>query len=184
MRTRIGASTADETAGRKRHDGGLDSRPAKVRRCTSQYSLATPIVVLYLFDSQAFHLHGPQPLDSSFYRSNDLIRGGFEPLELLTKYGWYVNNDESRSWPVGVKLPNALGMFDMHGNVREWCHNLYRFPARHTDAVKTNEFRSLRGGCFTAHSTHVRSASHGNVKPPNRDYRYGFRPSRTYNLSP
>jgi hypothetical protein len=100
MRTRIGASTADETAGRKRHDGGLYSRLAKVRQCTSQYSLATPIVVLYLFDSQAFHLHGPQPLDSSFYRAsaearvcivNSISTKGIEQIDDVHRRTQHIN---------------------------------------------------------------------------------------------
>lgn len=40
---------------------------------------------------------------------------------LLAEYGWYLNNSGFRVQPVGAKLPNAFGIFDMHGNVEEWC---------------------------------------------------------------
>jgi eukaryotic-like serine/threonine-protein kinase len=44
-----------------------------------------------------------------------------EPQELLPRYAWYLQNSQDRSWPVGRLRPNALGLFDRHGNVFEWC---------------------------------------------------------------
>ncbi len=38
----------------------------------------------------------------------------------LDDYAWYIRNAESKTHPGGEKLPNALGLYDMHGNVREW----------------------------------------------------------------
>jgi eukaryotic-like serine/threonine-protein kinase len=40
-----------------------------------------------------------------------------ETEELLPRYAWYVTNSQDRTWPVGSKKPNDLGLFDMHGNV-------------------------------------------------------------------
>ena len=43
-------------------------------------------------------------------------------LELLTDYGWFRHNSSNRTWPIASLRPNGFGIFDMHGNVYEWCH--------------------------------------------------------------
>ena len=48
---------------------------------------------------------------------------------------WYWDNGEDRTWPVGQRLPNALGLYDMSGNVIEWCWDLYD---NYTATAKTN----------------------------------------------
>ena len=48
-----------------------------------------------------------------------------EPWELLEKYGWYNKNSPNRTQPVGSLKPNDLGLFDLHGNIWEWCQDRY-----------------------------------------------------------
>ena len=45
--------------------------------------------------------------------------------ELLDRYGWFENNSEKRTHPVRLQRPNLYGLFDMHGNAYEWCHDKY-----------------------------------------------------------
>jgi formylglycine-generating enzyme required for sulfatase activity/tRNA A-37 threonylcarbamoyl transferase component Bud32 len=49
-----------------------------------------------------------------------------ETAELLDRYAWYFTNPQERTWPVGSKKPNDLGLFDLHGNVYTWCQESYR----------------------------------------------------------
>ncbi len=46
--------------------------------------------------------------------------------ELLPRYAWFTKNSDSRTWPPGRLLPNDYGLFDILGNVREWCQDTYR----------------------------------------------------------
>ena len=112
-------------------------------------------------------------------------------VELLGKYAWYFQNSQNRAWPCGQLLPNELGLFDMLGNVYEWCHEqYYPYPEGEgnttTDdmnillSIKEQNPRILRGGTFYYHSTYVRSASRFWVAPSDRSAIYGFRSSRTY----
>src|SRR5271157_1205457 len=80
-------------------------------------------------------------------------------VELLGKYAWYSQNSQDRAWPCGQLLPNELGLFDMLGNVYEWCQEqYYPYPEGEgnttTDdmnillSIKERSPRLLRGGSF------------------------------------
>jgi len=113
--------------------------------------------------------------------------------DLLDRYGWYLSNSRDRTWPVGSKKPNLLGLFDTHGNVYEWCQERYvsysgsgAIAEDQPDkaAVANYGRRVLRGGSINNRATSVRSATRANHQPVDRNNTYGFRPARTYNLSP
>src|SRR5271157_4777174 len=112
-------------------------------------------------------------------------------VELLGKYAWYLQNSQDRAWPCGQLLPNELGLFDMLGNVYEWCHEQYYFyPEAEgntiTDdmnillSIKEQNPRLLRGGTFDNRPAYVRSAYRNGSAPSYRITVSGFRPSRTY----
>ncbi len=55
-------------------------------------------------------------------RAGSTTRFSFgDDRELLKEHGYFAGNSALRAWPVASKLPNAFGLFDMHGNVEEWC---------------------------------------------------------------
>ena len=65
----------------------------------------------------------------------------------LSLYGWGSENAGRRTHPVGLKLPNGLGLYDMHGNAREWCSDLCGVEGP-DDHGWYWEYRVVRGGGF------------------------------------
>ena len=68
----------------------------------------------------------------------------------LINYAWFSDNSDSKTHQVGKKLPNPWGLYDMHGNVWEWCWDWYdKFPAgsenNYTGAA-SGTYRVIRGG--------------------------------------
>jgi hypothetical protein len=113
-----------------------------------------------------------------------------ESEELLTKYGWYMQNSNDHSWPVGSLKPNDLGLFDMHGNVWNWCQERQLpYPKAKGDEVTVDKEdiltidpqknRAMRGGAFSGRASHLRSATHGGDYPTRRNLAVGFRLART-----
>jgi formylglycine-generating enzyme required for sulfatase activity len=117
-----------------------------------------------------------------------------EAEENMVKYGWYAFNASARTHPVGSLKPNDVGLFDMHGNVWQWCQNIYKpFPKEKDNKplddtedeigkITDSEFRVLRGGSFYLQASVLRSASRFNLAPTYRLYFNGFRPARTLPL--
>ena len=100
----------------------------------------------------------------------------------LEGLGWYDGNSHGETQPVGRKLPNTLGLYDMSGNVREWCeddwHGNYQgAPADGRAWVDTprGSYRVIRGGSWRSFADYCRVALRYNSRPVNRLSRLGFR---------
>lgn len=85
--------------------------------------------------------------------------------------------------PVGTFPHNAWGLFDMHGNVWEWCADFYgSYPRGHVvdpEGPGSGDGRILRGGAFVNREWVVRSARRIAADPSDRDNGIGFRPAVT-----
>jgi serine/threonine protein kinase/formylglycine-generating enzyme required for sulfatase activity len=111
---------------------------------------------------------------------------------LLEKYGWFLHNSQDRSWPGGRLKPNDLGLFDMHGNVREWCQDqtLEYADGRTWQGSKrplTTEVNAgdglvhlLRDGSFGSYASRSRVAYSLAFPSSNRGDNVGMRLARTY----
>ncbi len=92
---------------------------------------------------------------------------GDDPRE-LDLYAWYAGNSENRPHPVGEKRANPWGLYDMHGNVSEYCDSLYN-PTGAGLQVR-------RGGSFDSSAEELRSADRrSTLKGGNKERSYGFR---------
>ena len=104
---------------------------------------------------------------------------------VLGDMGWYKDNRGGSLSPVGQKNPNGFGLYDMHGNVYEWCEDIYdpefysKPEAAGPDPVCASGFgaRVLRGGCWNDNNLDCRSANRVRVDPGTRVNDMGLRPS-------
>ncbi len=109
----------------------------------------------------------------------------------LDKLGWYESNAQSRFQPVAKKKPNALNLYDMSGNLREWClqikdvnidHNTFGTDRPSPKFKFINIDISVHGGCWQDHDKYCSVLSYNRFFPyiglPISDYYNGFRLAR------
>lgn len=122
----------------------------------------------------------------------------------LGNYAWYLGNSFTSTkptgipfdpvgyyitYPTGLKLPNPWGLYDMHGNVWEWCFDWHgakvgeKFGGTYSTESVTDPrgptfgfYRVMRGGAFYSSDWICRSANHNGYRPTERLWGTGFRP--------
>jgi eukaryotic-like serine/threonine-protein kinase len=115
--------------------------------------------------------------------------------ELVDRYARFLRNAKDtgtlhqQAWPTGQLKPNRFGLFDMHGNVYEWCHDrIYQYPVGEdreepdlvvTDGSEEKNHRLIRGGSFSDFPSLLRSAYRDSANPSIRFTAVGFRVVRT-----
>jgi len=103
----------------------------------------------------------------------------------LGSYAWYITNSGSKTHPVGQKQPNGLGLYDMSGNVWEWCSDWYgkdyyaSSPKDNPQGPSSGSYRVLRGGSWGNDPRNIRASDRGIDFPSFRLIYNGFRLLRT-----
>ncbi|MCK4358496.1 MAG: SUMF1/EgtB/PvdO family nonheme iron enzyme [Candidatus Cloacimonetes bacterium] len=114
---------------------------------------------------------------------------GCETTSELPDYAWYHSNSNSQTHPVGTRLPNQLDIYDMSGNVHEWCWDWYSSSyyqecynqgnVNDPTGPYSQTSRILRGGSWLCIVNFCRVAFRGYNVPTYSNYIYGFRFCRT-----
>lgn len=146
-----------------------------------------PVTEVTWFGARAFckWLGGRLPTEAEWEfaarggkQSRDYQYSGGNQLE---KVGWYKDNSGGHVHPVGQKAPNGMGLYDMSGNVWEWCRDYYSFdyysksPRENPSGPAEGNSRVMRGGAWNMDQWNCRVSNRSN-KNPDFTYNYfGFR---------
>lgn len=151
----------------------LNERESRAGRLPEGYTYKLPTEAQWEYACRAGSTGAYAGLDPNINGPESVIRNYVNGL------AWYDLNSQGHTQPVGQKLPNAWGLFDMHGNVWEWCldwHGAYPGGAVSDHiGLSPGRHRILRGGSWENGLWQSRSAHRTSKAPGERDMTIGFR---------
>jgi formylglycine-generating enzyme required for sulfatase activity len=97
----------------------------------------------------------------------------------IGSFAWYTSNSGSTTHAAAEKQPNGFGLYDMSGNVWEWCNDWY---GGYSDDAQTDpagassgSYRVIRGGSWDYEASNMRSSARNYDGPDIADFNFGFR---------
>ena len=109
-------------------------------------------------------------------KSNGYLYSGSDNLD---EVAWYNENSGKRTHNVGTKKANELGIYDMSGNVMEWCQDWFGFYSvssrKDPTGPNTGTLRINRGGCWYSYPWYCRALSRNKMSPDDSYFNLGFR---------
>ncbi|MEM7316362.1 MAG: formylglycine-generating enzyme family protein, partial [Planctomycetota bacterium] len=132
--------------------------PAKYPRDTDRASGGFPIEWPADLDARGFHLL-TEPQWEVACRAGTLGSWSFgSDSKMLDRYGWFMGNSARRTHPGRIQRPNLRGIFDMHGNALEWCHDWFAAYPGGPNVREGQRARVYRGGGWSVPAETCRSA--------------------------
>ena len=144
---------------------GTEGYPAV---CMTQYAASKFCEWLSAMTGNFYRLPTEAEWEYACRAGSDKAYSFGEDAAELEKYAWFAENSGGKYQKVGLKEPNAWGLYDMHGNVSEWTLDQYISDIyKQRQKITENPFekpvkiypRSVRGGSWQDHTASLRSAS-------------------------
>jgi len=136
-----------------------------------------------LFPNQYYRL--PTEAEWAFAAQGGNLSKGYEfaGSNMVEEVAWFYKNAIDKTQPVGLKKKNELGIYDMSGNVWEWCYDWYDdFPStskQDYSGPPSGSYRVIRGGSWLNYPQICRISFRNGSAPDNRNGSLGFRLART-----
>ena len=123
------------------------------------------------------------------YPANPKEKYLFSGSDSIDDVAWYSENSNAQSHPVGQKQGNAIGLFDMSGNVSEWCWDTHQpdehqsTPQFNSTTITTSAQKIYKGGCWRGDAIYNLLSNRDWSSPKHRHFYIGFRLCRTLNTN-
>ena len=145
----------------------------------SWYDCQTFIKRLNSYTGRNFRLPTEAEWEFAARGGNHSRRYKYSGSNYIDDVAWYIDNSNKRPHPVGTKQANELGLYDMSGNVYEWCSDRYgsysSYSQNNPTGTTSGTGRVFRGGCWFHHAKGCRSSFRIHRAPGSGDCFLGLR---------